>query len=74
MLTIVAVMGNALMDKCIVCEKDVDNHGSCRSNINYFPFSFGSKHDLTKAEITICDDCARFKEMRGIIKFEDYNL
>ena len=58
--------------KCIVCEKEVNNHGDCKSNVNSFTFGYGSKFDCTKLDITICDDCTEKKIKNGTIEeYED---
>ena len=54
--------------RCIVCEKVVNNHGDCRSNIGSISFGYGSRHDMDKIDVTICDDCKEEKEKKGIIK------
>lgn len=56
--------------KCIICEKEVNNHGLCRSNINEFHFGYGSRFDMETIEVTICDDCAEEKQKKGLIDLE----
>jgi undecaprenyl pyrophosphate synthase len=53
--------------KCLVCEKEVNNHGEYKSNINEFCFGYGSRHDLLKFDLTLCDDCVDEKIKKGVI-------
>jgi hypothetical protein len=53
--------------KCIVCEKVVNNHGLCRSNINEFSMGYGSKLDCDVYDITLCDECINYKVKKGAL-------
>lgn len=52
--------------KCICCEKIVNNHGECESNVNKFIFGYGSTLDNIQMTISICDDCATYKIKKGV--------
>ena len=55
------------MDRCVVCENEVDDHGECMSNSFIGHFGYGSTLDSTKIHFYICDDCAKEKIEKGII-------
>jgi len=70
-----ATLGNNMSkvtDKCIVCEKPVDNNGKCESNCTTLRFGFGSKLDTDTIEkLTLCDECAKQKASKGIITIKE---
>jgi len=52
--------------KCIVCEDIVDNNDTM-SNTNVFNLGYGSRFDLNKFDLSICDNCIEDKIVKGII-------